>query len=438
MPILHRMSNTSQAERTHTLTPRERELVELLAAGFSGVEIGRELCVTPETVRTHLRNAMRRTGARTRAQLVAAAAANGEISLSSSEPVVPPQPRAASSVAAQRSASPAEMIEHVLETAREMLGMQMAFVSDTRAGLQDFVALAGDSDSFGASLDGPVPMEGTYCKLMLAGRLDNSVPDASAEPLVAALPITAEMDVGAYIGVPVVLSDGSVFGSFCCLSHEAETLQVRDAQFMRVLARLIADLIERDANEARARDALARADRVDVLLSALAARDGYTQEHSRAVVELAVAIGRRLGLDDEELASVETVAQLHDIGKIGIPDEILGKPGRLTESEWAVMHEHPEIGERIVLSVPTLAHLARAVRAEHERWDGGGYPDRLAGESIPVASRIVLVADAYHAMTSDRPYRRAMGRAAALDELRRNAGSQFWPAAVDAAVAALA
>jgi HD-GYP domain-containing protein (c-di-GMP phosphodiesterase class II) len=144
-----------------------------------------------------------------------------------------------------------------------------------------------------------------------------------------------------------------------------------------------------------------------------------------------------LGLDAEQCREVDTVALLHDIGKIGTPNEILHKDGPLTDDEWVVMREHPVIGERILNAVPGLRSIARAVRHEHERWDGGGYPDGLAGEAIPAPSRIVLVCDAYHAMTSDRPYRRAMAQDQAIAELRRCAGTQFDPAVVWALIGVL-
>jgi diguanylate cyclase (GGDEF)-like protein/putative nucleotidyltransferase with HDIG domain len=163
------------------------------------------------------------------------------------------------------------------------------------------------------------------------------------------------------------------------------------------------------------------------LLAAVNARDSYTAMHSREVVTLARAVCGRLGLDEAQTSEVEHIALLHDLGKIAIPDAILRKPGPLTSHEQTLMRQHPVVGAQILASMPELAHLAPAVRAEHERWDGGGYPDGLAGEEIPIASRIALVCDAYHAMTSNRPYRRAMSASAARDEIRREAGAQFCP-----------
>jgi diguanylate cyclase (GGDEF)-like protein len=168
------------------------------------------------------------------------------------------------------------------------------------------------------------------------------------------------------------------------------------------------------------------------LLAAVNARDSYTAMHSREVVTLARGVARQLGLDESETSEVEHIALLHDLGKIAIPDAILRKAGPLTSHEQTLMNQHPVVGAQILASMPELAHLAPAVRAEHERWDGGGYPDGLAGEEIPVASRIALVCDAYHAMTSTRPYRRAMSTAAARAEIRREAGEQFCPHAAAA------
>ena len=179
---------------------------------------------------------------------------------------------------------------------------------------------------------------------------------------------------------------------------------------------------------------LGHGDVIAALASALQERDRYTGEHSESVVDLTARVGEALALDGEEISRVRTAALLHDIGKVGVPDEILHKPGPLTEREWEIMRQHPAIGERILRAIPGLGAVARIVRHEHERWDGKGYPDRLAGRRIPVGSRIILACDAYHAMTSDRPYRKAMQHAEAMAELSGNAGTQFDPEVVQALV----
>jgi diguanylate cyclase (GGDEF)-like protein/putative nucleotidyltransferase with HDIG domain len=173
---------------------------------------------------------------------------------------------------------------------------------------------------------------------------------------------------------------------------------------------------------------------IAALALALQERDRYTGQHSESVVEMAARVAQGMGLDAEEVSRVRTAALLHDIGKVGVPDEILHKPGPLDEREWELMRQHPEIGERILRAIPGLGGVARIVRHEHERWDGGGYPDGLSGDQIPVGSRIILACDAYHAMTSDRPYRGAMSHTEAMEELSRGAGTQFDPEVVQALI----
>ena len=183
-------------------------------------------------------------------------------------------------------------------------------------------------------------------------------------------------------------------------------------------------------SEERSRAAEAYSAVVRSLAAALSARDGCTGEHSNTVRDLAVAVGSAMGLEGRALAEVEAGALLHDVGKIGIPDAILHKPGPLNDPEWDLMREHPAIGERILRQLPGLANVALAVRHEHERWDGKGYPDGLTGEEIPLTSRIILVCDAYNALVSDRPYRSRLTQAEAMRELDRCAGSQFDPGVV--------
>ena len=171
---------------------------------------------------------------------------------------------------------------------------------------------------------------------------------------------------------------------------------------------------------------------IEALAAALDAKDRHTEAHSRETAALARAVGQRVGLKDEALRFLEYGALLHDIGKIGIPGYILNKPGPLDPEETAIMREHPVIGERIVASVPFLSRVRPIVRAEHERWDGCGYPDRLKGTEIPVEARIIHACDAFQAMASDRAYRPALPRDRILEELRNNSGKQFDPDVVTA------
>lgn len=166
-------------------------------------------------------------------------------------------------------------------------------------------------------------------------------------------------------------------------------------------------------------------------------RDGYTAGHADDVVALCEAVGRRLGLDEHARVVLDAAARLHDIGKVGVPDVILNKPGPLTDGEWQTMRRHPEWGAEVVQLLPGTEEIAAAVRGHHEHWSGNGYPDGLAATEIPLAARIIAVADAWHAMTSDRSYRRALDLDDARHELENGAGTQFDPDVTDAFLAYL-
>ena len=171
-----------------------------------------------------------------------------------------------------------------------------------------------------------------------------------------------------------------------------------------------------------------------VLLKVIAERNPDLGEHVDGVAALAEQTARRLGMSDEQRTAVRQAATLHDIGKAAVPDAILDKPGPLDEHEWAFMRRHTIIGERIMQAAPALSAAAPLVRSSHESFDGTGYPDRLAGDDIPLGARVIAVCDAYDAMVSDRPYRAALSHAEALAELRRCAGTQFDPEVVRAFV----
>jgi diguanylate cyclase (GGDEF)-like protein len=167
-----------------------------------------------------------------------------------------------------------------------------------------------------------------------------------------------------------------------------------------------------------------------VLLRAQEERHHVVGDQASSVADLAEPVARRLGLPEEQLEQVRQVAELHDVGKLAIPDAILRKPGPLTPDEWELVRRHPVVGQRILAAAPALLPIAEIVRATHERFDGEGYPDGLAGEDIPLTARIVAVSDAFSAMTSIRPYRPALSVQEALAELRRCAGTQFDPVVV--------
>jgi diguanylate cyclase (GGDEF)-like protein len=278
-----------------------------------------------------------------------------------------------------------------------------------------FGHLAGDAllSRLGRKLDHAVAGVGSAYRLggdefCAHIQLDGLDSDAVILQAAAALSESgAELSVEASLGVVL-------------LPHEADSadhaLQVAD---------------ERMYANKRSRSA-ARSQAGEVLLRTMHAKQPALDEHSSNVAELATRVARRLGLGGEALDEIARAAELHDIGKVGIPDAILNKPSTLTDREWEFIYQHTILGERILHGAPALRPVARLVRASHERWDGTGYPDRLRGEEIPLGARIVAVCDAYEAMTADRTYRAAVSHELACQELRRWAGTQFDPEVVEA------
>jgi HD-GYP domain-containing protein (c-di-GMP phosphodiesterase class II) len=173
-------------------------------------------------------------------------------------------------------------------------------------------------------------------------------------------------------------------------------------------------------------------DVVAALGAALAAKDPSTAAHTKRCSWYALKLAEEFGLPEEETSVVRLASLLHDIGKLAIPDEVLFKPGQLNEEDWAHMKQHPTAALHVLSHIRSLSDATPAILHHHEHFDGSGYPDGLAGEEIPIASRILLVTDAFDAMTTDRPYRKAMPVEAAIEELKRNSGSQFDPLVVGA------
>jgi diguanylate cyclase (GGDEF)-like protein len=183
---------------------------------------------------------------------------------------------------------------------------------------------------------------------------------------------------------------------------------------------------------AKARRSIEQAQTQDAVLKMLHERDPTLREHMREVAALARRVAGRMGLDDSTVEQVVRAAELHDVGKIAVPDAILHKADMLDPDEWRFMRQYPIVGERILRSAPSLAPIAPLVRASHERWDGLGYPDGLRRDEIPIGARIIAVCDAFASMRSSRPYRAASSEEQALGELRRCAGTKFDPAGVEA------
>jgi HD-GYP domain-containing protein (c-di-GMP phosphodiesterase class II) len=242
---------------------------------------------------------------------------------------------------------------------------------------------------------------------------------------------------GLRAGAAVPISrNGVVLGALASgTTHTGRRFGSEELEALLRLAELGAVALE----QARMREELERAVEagVEAMAAAVDLRDDYTGTHSDEVVRLAQMVGERMGLSDDELGELEFAARLHDVGKIGVPDAVLRKPGPLEGAEWEIMRQHPSWGAEMLCRIPGLKRISRIVRHAHERWDGEGYPDRLGHDEIPLASRIIFACDAYNAMTSDRPYRDALRPWLAVSELREGAGGQFDPDVVDELVGAL-
>ena len=263
-------------------------------------------------------------------------------------------------------------------------------------------------------------------------------------------------------GTVVLCNDVTRDPTFCAIIETAETrselvapvwvgerlwgaLNVEEAQldaFDDDDARLLQTVADQVGSALRSAELYAQLERAylgtaEALAAALEAKDAYTAQHAASIAAWAEAVGRRLGLDPAALRNLRYGAIFHDIGKIAVPEAILNKPGPLTAEEWEIVKRHTVVGEQILAPVAFLADVLPIVRHEHEHWDGSGYPDGLRGASIPLGARIVLVCDAYHAMTSDRPYRLALDPERAREELLECADKQFDPLVVESLLAVL-
>jgi diguanylate cyclase (GGDEF)-like protein len=236
-------------------------------------------------------------------------------------------------------------------------------------------------------------------------------------------------DVRGVVAVPLRW-DGTIRGVLSVGTTDPERrFSDADVQLLSELGGVGIVMIENAEMRERLDEALQAG--VEAMAVAVDLRDSYTAAHSERVVQLAEAVAHRLDLDPIQLTEVRYAARLHDLGKIGIPDRILHKRSTLTPDEWAVIRQHCIWGEQILCRIPGLESVASIVRSEHERWDGRGYPDGRAGDDIPLASRIIAACDAYHAMTSDRPYRAALSPDVARRELESESGRQFDPQVVE-------
>lgn len=241
-------------------------------------------------------------------------------------------------------------------------------------------------------------------------------------------------DPRAELSVPIVV-DGAVWGVLNIESPEQGGLSESDAVLVEAIASTLGSSLHRAMLVADLEQTFTTT--LTALMSTVEAKDDYTASHEQQVADLTERVALRLGLSPSRASDVRYAALLHDVGKVAIPSEILLKPGPLDEGEWVTMRGHAAAGGTLVQRIPAFAHLAAAVRASHERWDGQGYPDGLAGEDVPLAARIIAACDTYEAIVTDRPYRPARSPAEAAVELRRVAGTQLDARVVEALLAEL-
>ena len=238
---------------------------------------------------------------------------------------------------------------------------------------------------------------------------------------------------GCELAVPLIVG-GRAWGVICCRAEGSRMDDIDAGLVSSVADHLASSIRAGDLYEQLTESMIGTA---ESLAAALEAKDSYTADHARSIAELAVEVGRELGLPESSIEDLRYAGIFHDVGKIAVPDALLNKPDSLTDAEFKVVMEHPVVGAEILAPVPFLYGVRTIVRHAHEHWDGSGYPDGLSGPQIPLGARIVLAVDAYHAMTSDRPYRARMSHDDACEELRTHSGSQFDPEVIDAFLAVL-
>ena len=340
-------------------------------------------------------------------------------------------------IAAGRARSAESFLADAVDQLASLIGAELCSILLLEGDQLHHAAAVGLPGSYLAAIDGAKigPAVGSCGTAAYTGKTCVT-PDIEADPKwVGYRELAAEAGLRSCWSVPLKLPDGSVLGTFANYSRDVREPSSEQLELTEAYASIVAlglDNVHRQAELARSYESAVLA-----LTSALDFRDDYTGTHSTVTSRLVRQVGLRLGLDERQLETASQVAALHDVGKLGVPTEILTSHEPLTPEQRRVMRDHPVIGEQILRQIPGMDEVATAVRHEHERWDGDGYPDGIAGSQIPLESRIVFACDAYHAMVSDRPYRPALDPSTAIEELRVNAGRQFDPEVVEALIEAL-
>ena len=362
------------------------------------------------------------------------------------------------STALQNTIAHAERLRHTNDLIElQRISSTIASQLDLQKSLDEIVQAAprlveADSCAVGM-LDGPdlvrvaangalamaIPVRVPVEQLMVQEALRSTEPivmtDLRAFPIAPGATVLPIPDTRGWLGMPLIDPDGEPVGIISLMTDEPRVWSERDRSLLATLASSAALAIQNARHFERTRDLLTAS--VESLAAAVEAKDQYTQNHSRQVARYAKRIAEALELDGETIGHVELAGLLHDVGKIGIPDSVLEKPGPLDGAEWAAMQLHPVIGEQILAGNPILKPLLAMVRHHHERWDGHGYPDSLRGDTIPLGASIISLAEALDTMTSQRPYRAAYGWEESLEEILSCSGAQFAPHVVAALMVAI-
>ena len=319
------------------------------------------------------------------------------------------------------------LLNLALKIVREKMGVRggMAVLADTASGkLVVKASLGFDSSTVGNCIPVGKGLAGTIAAERQPLLIDDIYHDDRVMP--------AEFEINGFssvLGVPLMVKDSLIGVLLVYDKATHDKFSREDVHLLTTIGSQMGIAIENARLYAVLQDSTLQT--VQALASSLEAKDNYTSGHSARVSHYSHLIALRLGLDEREMRNLRYASQLHDIGKIGITERILNKPGKLSDWEVSAIKDHPVIGEKIIQSLDFLDDVRDVIRHHHERWDGTGYPDNLLGDDIPLLSRIMSVADAYDAMTTARPYRAALSRSTAIAELRSNSGTQFDPRLVD-------
>lgn len=326
--------------------------------------------------------------------------------------------------------------------------MEVAYLTQFSSDSQTVRQVSADRDRPAIEEGLEVDLSGSYCQRVLDGRLGSVVADTAREPQTRALAVTEDARIGAYVGVPVRYPDGELYGTLCCISgSDRADLAERDIAFTHVLGRMIGDILNRDREEAARQRALedavldhsarlrttsaqlarSEAELVRRLSMAVEYRDDDTGGHIERVSRHCGALAAGAGLGADACDLIRFASALHDVGKVAIPDAVLLKPGRLTAEERAIIETHAELGYELLKGSGSavLQMAATIARSHHERYDGTGYPHRVAGTEIPIEGRITAIVDVYDALASDRVYRPAFPPDRVRSMLMEGRGTQF-------------